>query len=150
MSRNAIIGLVAVLVLIFIGWNILSSRKSTTTTPPSQTTTPASKPSGQPSATEGGSMVEESNSKTEVKITSSGFMPQSITIKKGKSVTWINDDTKDHTINSAPHPTHTTYPRLNIGAIKAGTKASLSFPDAGSYKYHDHLNPSLTGSITVE
>lgn len=150
MSKNAVIGIIAVLVLGFIAWNILSSQKSTTQTNPAQTTTPTSTPPGESSATEGGTMVEQPKSENTVKITSSGFIPQNITIKKGESVTWINDDTENHTVNSAPHPVHTIYPKLNIGAIKPADKASLSFPDSGSYKYHDHLNPSLIGSVTVE
>lgn len=151
MSRNTIIGLVAVLVLGFIGWNFLSSQKSTTTTSPAQTTTPASTQSGAPSATEGGVIVEEpSNGKSIVKITSAGFIPKVVTIKKGESISWVNEDVADHTVNSAVHPTHQVYPRLNLGVIKPGDKISLSFPDTGSYKYHDHLNPSLTGSVTVE
>lgn len=148
MSRNTVIGLVAVLVLGFIGWSILGSQKSTTTTSPAQTTTPTSTQTSEPSATEGAIMKE--TGATVVKITSAGFVPQNIIIKKGQSVTWVNEDIENHTVNSAPHPTHTTYSRLNIGAIKPGDQAPLSFTDAGSYKYHDHLNPSLTGSVTVE
>lgn len=96
-------------------------------------------------------MVEESSkSKSVVQITSSGFTPQNITVKAGESVTWVNEDTESHQVNSAVHPTHQVYPRLNLGVIKPAETKELSFPDAGSYKYHDHLNPSLTGSVTVE
>ena len=147
MSRNVIIGLVAALVLGVIGWNILSSRKSTTQTSPAQTTTPAPVPTTEPSATEG-AMMEETG--TIVKITSSGFNPKEVTLRKGGSVSWVNEDVEEHTVDSAVHPTHQVYPKLNLGVIKPGDKKSLTFPDKGSYKYHDHLNPTLFGSVTVE
>lgn len=151
MSRNVVIGVVAVLVLGFIGWNILNSQKYSTKTSPVSSPTPTTTDSSAPSATEGGAVVEESSkSQSVVKITSSGFTPQNITIKAGEPVVWVNEDAVDHAVNSAVHPTHQLYPRLNLGTIKPGDEKSLTFPDSGSYKYHDHLNPSLIGSVTVE
>lgn len=147
MSKNAIIGIIAVLSLGFIGWNILNSQKSTTQTNSTQTKAPAATQSSEPQATEG-AILEETG--TVVKITSTGFNPKSVTLKKGESINWVNEDIEDHTVDSAIHPTHQVYPRLNLGAIKPGDKKSLSFPDTGSYKYHDHLNPTLFGSVTVE
>lgn len=80
-----------------------------------------------------------------------GFTPETVTIKVGDSVTWVNSDLKNHTVNSDPHPSHTAYPSLNtIGLLKPGEKKSLVFPTKGTYGYHDHLNPSHTGTIIVE
>ena len=140
MSRNAIIGLAAVLVLGLIGWYILNSQKYSTKPSLVSSPSPTTAASITPAATEGGV----------VKITPSGFIPQNITVKAGEFVRWVNEDAEDHTVNSAVHPTHQVYPRLNLGTIKPGDEKSLTFPDAGSYKYHDHLNPSLTGSVIVE
>ncbi len=152
MSRNAIIGLVAVLVLGFVGWNILYSQKSSPKTTAPETTAPTPAESGATPATEGGMVKEDLvTGKNVVKITSSGFSPQNITIAVGESVTWINEDTENYQIQSAVHPTHQLYPPLNtVGLLKSGEKKSLSFPDPGTYKYHDHLNPTLFGSVTVE
>jgi len=57
---------------------------------------------------------------------------------------------EENIVNSALHPTHLEYPPLNLGVIKPGESKSLTFPEAGTYKYHDHLNPSLFGSVTVQ
>ena len=103
-----------------------------------------------PTPTEASSGAAVTNEKNLVNITASGFSPKDITVKAGESVTWANGDSIDHTVNSAVHPTHLAYPPLNLDTVSPGEKKSLIFPKAGTYKYHDHLNPSLFGSVTVE
>lgn len=102
------------------------------------------------SATSAASM-DKSSSETIIEVTSSGFSPQAVTIKAGGSVTWVNKDSQVHQVNSSPHPFHTDYPPLNtISQLNPGDKKSLTFPDKGVFKFHDHLNPKLFGSVTVE
>lgn len=88
--------------------------------------------------------------KNTITITAAGFSPKEVTIKIGDSISWVNNDSTDHSVNSAVHPTHQLYPSLNLGLIKPGASKSLIFPKAGIYKYHDHLNPSLTGTVIVQ
>lgn len=146
MPRNTWIAVVVVLVILGGGWLLLRSRSASTPAAPT-VTTPSSTESASPTASEGGEVSEEKL----VKIGSGGFSPQTLTIKAGETVSWQNDDSSSHTVNSAPHPTHADYPPLNsVGLLKPGEKKSLQFPASGIYKYHDHLNPSLTGSITVQ
>src|SRR3972149_5818942 len=45
-----------------------------------------------------------------VEITATGFIPSSLTIKAGETVTFVNKDTKAHWPASAMHPTHLLYP----------------------------------------
>lgn len=85
-----------------------------------------------------------------VNVTAGGFAPKSITIKAGETVTWTNKDTKTHNISSVPHPTHTTYPPLNLGNFMAEKTVTLTFPTKGTYMYHNHLFPTLFGSVIVE
>lgn len=104
-----------------------------------------------PSSQEASPTPAEQTQKNTITITANGFSPAEITVKAGESVTWVNSDSSDHQVNSAPHPTHTDYQPLNtVGLIKAGESKSLIFPTAGTYKYHDHLNPQLTGTVIVE
>lgn len=149
MSRNTAVAAVVVLVLIIGGWFLTRPKQSTTpSSVTEQTPTPVSTESASPlSATEGAMMDE---SKDVVVINTTGFSPKDITISVSESITWINSDTADHIVDSAPHPIHTAYPPLNLGTINPGEKKSLTFPKAGIYKYHDHLNPTLSGSITVQ
>lgn len=92
----------------------------------------------------------QSIGQTSITYSSTGFQPGRITIKAGDTVNWTNQSGTDVGLNSAPHPSHTDYPPLNIGIIQNSDSASLIFPVPGVYKYHNHLNSSHYGSITVQ
>ncbi|OGH15046.1 MAG: hypothetical protein A2860_01415 [Candidatus Levybacteria bacterium RIFCSPHIGHO2_01_FULL_37_33] len=81
---------------------------------------------------------------------SSGFDPKTITIKTGTRVIWLNKSGGGATVNSAVHPTHQVYPPLNLGEFPDGSSVQLVFDKLGTYKYHNHLNPSQTGTVVVE
>ncbi len=85
-----------------------------------------------------------------VTVTTSGFVPQTLTIKAGTKVVWMNKSGGTVTVNSAVHPTHLVYPPLNLGEFGDGSSVQLGFDKPGTYKYHNHLNPSQTGTIVVE
>ena len=100
-----------------------------------------------------------------IKITSSGFSPKSLTINQGDTVTFVNDDLISHWPASAMHPTHTVYPGSDIrkcgtsegenifDACKGLSKEesfTFTFNEQGSWGYHDHFNPSLTGRIIAQ
>lgn len=89
-------------------------------------------------------------SSASVEITSSGFIQQTLNIKVGTKVTWMNKSGVAIQIASAPHPTHTAYPPLNLGMVEDGGSVSLIFGELGTYEYHNHLNPTQSGSIVVE
>lgn len=148
-SRNIVSAAVVIIVVVVVaGWMVIKTPLIAQPSPSvsiDQNETPA--PTTEQSSASGAMENEGST----VKIISSGFSPKAITIKAGDSVVWMNDDNSAmHNVSSAPHPTHTAYPPLNLGNIPAGGKVSLTFPEAGIYKYHDHLNPTLFGSVTVE
>lgn len=89
-------------------------------------------------------------SQNTITLTASGFSPATLTIKKGQTVTWINQSGQDATVNSDPHPLHTDYLPLNLGTFSDGQVLLLTFPKSGTYGYHNHLNPSERGTIIVE
>ncbi len=107
----------------------------------------------------------ENSAANTVAITSSGFSPSALTIKRGETVAFINKDSQGHWPASAMHPTHTVYPGSDIAkcgtneqeknfdacrSLMQGETFSFQFDEAGSWNYHDHLNPSRTGKIVVE
>ena len=60
---------------------------------------------------------------------------------------------------SAVHPTHRAYPTTGgcLGStfdackgVQPGASWSFRFDIAGTWKYHNHLNPNNTGAIVVE
>lgn len=93
----------------------------------------------------------QSSENVTIEYNGSGFNPKSITIKAGQTITWMNKDTDPLQIASNPHPTHTEYPPLNtVGLIQPGESKSFTFPQAGTYGYHNHLEPGNTGEVIVQ
>ncbi len=86
----------------------------------------------------------------EVTVTNTGFELQTITIKAGQRVVWTNKSGASVTVNSDSHPTHLLWPFLNLGQFVDGSSVSVVFEKAGKYTYHNHLNPSQTGTVIVE
>ena len=78
------------------------------------------------------------------------FFPTSLTVKQGDTVTFTNNDATPHQLASDPHPAHTGYTPLNAGIIATGSSVTVRFTKKGSFVYHDHLNPTITGKIVVE
>ena len=94
--------------------------------------------------------VAESAAKT-ITYTDSGFSPTALTIKVGDTVVFKNNGGEDFWPASGPHPTHTNYPEFDAKkAISSGGSYSFTFTRTGSWKYHNHLNPGSTGTITVQ
>ncbi|MFC1662921.1 plastocyanin/azurin family copper-binding protein [Patescibacteria group bacterium] len=93
-------------------------------------------------------------SPNEVAITGLGFSPQSITVLAGSTVTWLNNDSVLHHVAPDDHPSHTkyvdTWPDTGAGRIAGGEAYSFTFTTAGTYTYHDHLHPTLIGTVIVE
>lgn len=83
-------------------------------------------------------------------LTSTGFIPSEITVKKGERIIWINKSGKTATINSDNHPTHLLYPFLNLGEFNTGSSVQAVFNSIGTFTYHNHYQPSEKGTITVK
>lgn len=85
-----------------------------------------------------------------VTYTSDGYSPGNILISAGDTVTWKNGSDSEITVDSNPHPIHTSYPELNLGSVQPGGELTFTFPNAGEYNYHNHLSSSKGGTVTVE
>lgn len=85
-----------------------------------------------------------------VKLSQIAFNPQRIKISKGTQVTWINDDSVEHFVNTDSHPSHSYFPSQNSKALKKGDKFSLTFDTPGIYPYHCSAHTQMKGSILVE
>ncbi len=113
------------------------------------TTTTGTNPSSGQSASGAASATADASAAV-ITYTDNGFSPATMNAKVGQKVVFKNNSSSAIQVNSAPHPVHNLYPELNIGAIAAGSTGSTSFAKAGTYKYHNHLNPSQTGTIVVQ
>lgn len=92
---------------------------------------------------------------TTITISANGVSPQSITVPVGSRVTFINNDSRAHEMNSNPHPTHGDCPPLDdVGFLAPGqTKLTGNLTVARTCGFHDHTQPdvpSLQGQIIVQ
>jgi hypothetical protein len=70
-------------------------------------------------------------------------------------VTFINNNTRPHEMNSNPHPEHSDCPAINdVGFIQPGqTKLTGNLTTARSCGFHDHnqdSNTNLQGTIVIQ
>jgi plastocyanin len=98
-----------------------------------------------------------------VTYTDSGFSPASVSIKKGQSVTWVDQRANPMWLASDPHPSHTGYDGTSrtehcaagyagptpLDECGTGTSYSFTFNTAGTFGYHDHFDDAMAGSVTV-
>lgn len=92
---------------------------------------------------------------TTITITASGVTPRRIIVAPGSRVTFINNDSRAHEMNSDPHPFHGDCPAIDdVGFIQAGqTKLTGNLTVVRTCGFHDHglpNNTSLQGQIIVQ
>jgi plastocyanin len=108
---------------------------------------------------------EDSSNSHVIHMTAQGFEPADITIIQGDIVIFENTDTRKRWPATNIHPTHSVYPDSDIAkcdtseegalfdacrSIDPGESYSFTFTKSGSWRFHDHIFPTQTGSITVE
>lgn len=115
------------LTLVAAGCNLYPS--ATPAVPPSMAPTPVVAPS--PNA------VTSPN----VSIQNFAFNPGTLTVKKGTTVTWTNNDVVPH------EPKSNTF---DSGPLANGQSFSFTFNQTGTFDYSCAIHPSMTGKIIVE
>ena len=70
------------------------------------------------------------------------YAPETITVKRGETVTWINKDPFPHTV--------TVRNAFDSGDIAANKSWKHAFGKAGRYDYICTLHPNMKGSVIVE
>jgi plastocyanin len=114
-----------------------------------------SSPTGPSDGGGGGGGGGGSTGGTTITITASGVSPRELTVPAGTRVTFINNDSRQHEMNSDPHPTHGDCPGIDdVGFISSGqTKLTGNLTTARRCGFHDHNMPevvSLQGTIIVQ
>lgn len=86
-----------------------------------------------------------------ISMSDAGFSPDTLTIKVGDTVVFINDDSRDRWPASDIHPTHLLCPGFDaLEPMEPGETYSHTFTKAETCPMHDHLVPRLKGSIMIE
>jgi len=100
------------------------------------------------------SNTDETNSDKKVAATitysDSGFSPSKVTVKSGETIAIKNTSSGDMQFDSDPHPVHTDDEELNAGAVAPGQTVTFTVTTKGTFGYHNHLNPSDTGTIVIK
>ena len=99
-----------------------------------------------------------------VVLTSDGFRDRSVTVSQGDTVRFVNESSGPMWVASDVHPSHTQYAGTSLrehcqsGAgqetafdqCEEGASFSFTFEKTGEWDYHNHSNPSQTGTVIVE
>jgi plastocyanin len=99
------------------------------------------------SANQSSSKAPNSNTPTatsSVSIENFAFMPPDITVKKGATVTWTNNDSTTHTVTASSGEKGPASSNLS-----PGDKYSFTFDTAGTFHYHCSIHPYMLGTVTV-
>ena len=80
------------------------------------------------------------------------FDPPRIILSPGTTVTWVNDDTVTHFVNTDPHPSHNLQVELNSSGINPGESYSYTFEKPGAWGYHcsAHVPLGMTAQVVVQ
>jgi plastocyanin len=152
MKSGVIVAVIAVLLV--AGGAFALTRKSSNKTSPSPTTTTTTQPtqnsndSTQTPATQ--QQTANPDNSTTITYGNDSFGPTTLTVKSGTTITIKNNSSRILQFDSNPHPEHTDNPELNVGTISPGQSKTLTVTKTGTFGYHNHLNPSDTGTLEVQ
>lgn len=86
-----------------------------------------------------------------VEMSENGFKPAQLTVKKDTIVRFKNVGATNMWPASNPHPNHTDYQDFDARRlVKPGEVYEFRFKNVGTWGFHDHLSPGLTGRIVVQ
>ncbi len=162
MSNKLLIGLVVLAAGALIGWYWFSGGTPKPTAPaqqetaeehiqPTGTNREDSMPTsgaigGQGSEMEKGGVVARSV----VTYTDTGFAPTSVSVKRGTTVTFVNESSGAMWVASDVHPTHQLLPGFDqLKSVTNGGTYEYTFTKVGTWRYHNHVKPEAKGTVIV-
>jgi plastocyanin len=87
--------------------------------------------------------AEKAAAANEVLIGDYEFIPATLTVSVGTTVTWSNRDDEAHTVNS-------TTDVFKSAPLDTDEKFSFKFTAPGTYPYYCKLHPQMKGQIVVQ
>lgn len=85
-----------------------------------------------------------------ISIVDGKAIPSFIQAKRCDSITFINEDDKNRTIMFGDYPNHSSYGGETEKTVLKGRPKTITLNTVGTFKYHDHEDPKLRGSFTVQ
>lgn len=81
---------------------------------------------------------------TKIEIKDFAFNPQTITVKSGDKITWINHDEEPHTVVSVEKQFKKS------SALDTDQQFTVTAGAPGTYSYYCSVHPKMTGTIIVK
>jgi plastocyanin len=92
----------------------------------------------------GKAAAEEGATKNQIVIKDFHFTPQTLTVKSGEKITWINRDEEPHTVVSVEKQFKKSAP------LDTDQEFTTIAGPPGTYSYFCSVHPKMTGTIVVE
>ena len=89
-------------------------------------------------------IAREKSTPNEVAIDNFSFIPQTLTVPVGTTVTWVNHDDVPHTVLSVDRKT------IVSPALDTDEKFSYTFAVAGTNDYYCSVHPHMKGRVIVQ
>ena len=83
-------------------------------------------------------------SQNKIEIKDFAFNPQTITVKSGEKITWINRDEEPHTVVSVQKQFKKS------SALDTDQEFTITAGTPGTYTYYCSVHPKMTGTIVVQ
>ncbi len=88
--------------------------------------------------------IDITSKQNKIEIKDFAFNPQTLTVKSGEKVTWINRDEEPHTIVSVEKQFKKST------ALDTDQEFTITAGAPGTYNYFCSVHPKMTGTIVVE
>lgn len=155
MNNKVFIGLVVLAAGVLVGWYFLKGNPTVSTGLTVEATpTPSGSNLGAPENVTGTgtSGVDKGGvvARTVVTLSDTGFAPSPTTVKMGTTVTFVNESSGQMWVASDPHPTHTLLSGFDeLKSVAKGGTYEYAFVKVGTWTFHNHMNPSVKGTVMV-
>jgi plastocyanin len=140
-------GVFIVLVVVLAGCGSTSSQAANTS--PTATAVPPTATSTTASTTASTATTAATGGQNQVTIGTPGgafgFVPQTLTVKVGTTVSWTNATSAPHTVTSDPGSAQA----WDSSRLAPGDVFTFTFTTAGTFAYHCSVHPSMHGTIVV-
>lgn len=87
-------------------------------------------------------------------FTNDGVSPLCSIVQSGQKVIWENKSEKTIQVSSDPHPVHSDNSEISSGKfvlqLEPGKNTSVIMIRRGTFGFHDHIKPSLSGKIIIK
>lgn len=140
--KKGIAAFVAVVIVAVVLVLVLGHKKTTPEPTPSPSTNSTTPTTTTPTAS---TTPSANTAATSVAIKNFAFDAKTVTVKKGTTVTWTNDDTANHTVTFDD----SSMSSASSGNLTNGATFSYKFDTAGTFAYHCAIHSSMTGTVVV-